>query len=123
MKRLFLHLVVIAAGIAFSAHFVPGVHVGSWTALALAAIALGLVNALVRPVLAFLSFPITVLSLGIFYLFVNAASFGLAALLVPGFRVDGVGPAVLGALATSLVSWFLGLFVDDDEPRKKRKKS
>jgi putative membrane protein len=77
-------------------------------ALFIAAFVLGLVNALVRPLLTILTLPITIITLGLFYLVVNGLAFGLAASLVPGFDLDGFGSAVLGALLVSLVSWVLG---------------
>jgi putative membrane protein len=72
------------------------------------------VNAVVRPILLILTFPITVLTLGLFYLVVNGLAFGLAAALVPGFEIRSWTAAILGALLTSLVSWFIGIFVKRD---------
>ncbi len=113
MLRLLVHWAVVAASLWVTTKIVPGVHIASMTTLAIAAAVLGLVNALVRPVLAVLSLPITILTLGLFYLAVNAVCFGLAASLVEGFAVRGAVPALLGALVTSVVSSVLGLFVDD----------
>jgi putative membrane protein len=67
-----------------------------------------LVNAVVRPILVILTLPITIMTLGVFYLIVNGAAFALAAALVPGFGVASLGAAVIGALVVSLVSWILG---------------
>ena len=92
----------------------PGVTVSSWSALAVAALVLGVVNAIVRPILVILTLPITVLTLGLFYLVVNGLAFALAAALVPGFQIAGWGAAILGALVTSVVSWFIGIFVKRD---------
>lgn len=103
-----LHWAIVAAALWVAAYFVSGVVVQSVPALLVAALVLGLVNALVRPVLTILTLPITILTLGLFYLVVNAAAFGLAAALVPGFDVAGFGSAVLGALLVSIVSWVLG---------------
>ena len=103
-------------------HFFPGVHVHTIEAYVIASAAVGLMNAIVRPILTFFSFPLTILTLGLFYLVVNGVSFGLAALLVDGFVVDGFLPAVLGAACTSVVSTILGWFVDDDDDRKKKRK-
>jgi putative membrane protein len=94
--------------------FVPGVTITSWVTLALAALVLGFVNAIVRPILVILTLPITVLTLGLFYLVVNGLAFGLAAALVPGFELASVTAAILGALATSVISWFIGIFVKRD---------
>jgi putative membrane protein len=103
-----LHWLVTAIGLYAAAYLVGGVHVSGTAALAVGALVLGFVNAIVRPVLQILSLPVTILTLGFFYFVVNAAAFGLAALLVPGFRVDGFWSAFLGALVVSLVSWLLG---------------
>jgi putative membrane protein len=103
-----VHWVVQALALFVTVQLVSGVSVSSYTVLALAALVVGLVNALVRPVLAILSLPLTVLTLGLFYLVVNGACFALAASLVPGFRVEGCGAAILGALVMSVVGWLLG---------------
>ncbi len=110
MARFLLHWLVVAIGLFATAYVLPGVSVTSWTALAVAALVLGLVNAFVRPLLTLLTLPITVLTLGLFYLVVNGAAFALAAWVVPGFEVSGFGWAVLGALMVSLFSAFIGLF-------------
>jgi putative membrane protein len=102
------HWIVTAVAIVVAEKLVPGIHVSGMFPLALAALVLGLVNAFVKPVLQLLSFPLTVLTLGIFYLVVNAACFGLAAFLVPGFAVASFGPAFWGAAVVSLVSWAVG---------------
>jgi putative membrane protein len=114
MLGFLIHTVVLAIAIWISANVVPGVVVTSWSALAIAALVLGLVNAIVRPVLLILTLPITVLTLGLFYLVVNGAAFALAAAMVPGFQLAGWKAAILGALLTSVVSWFLGIFVKRD---------
>ena len=113
MSRFLTHWLVVTIALAATSWLLPGVHITSWPALLVAALVLGFVNAVVRPVLALLSLPITVVTLGLFYLVVNGAAFGLAALVVPGFVVGGCGWAILGALLVSLFSWFIGLFVKD----------
>jgi len=73
---------------------------------------LGFVNAIVRPVLFFLTLPLTLLTLGLFIFVLNAICLALTALLVPGFSIDGFFSAVFGALLVSVVSWILnGLVV------------
>jgi putative membrane protein len=106
-----VHWVVQAVALLVTVHVVSGVSVSSYAVLALAALVIGLVNALVRPVLALLSLPLTLVTLGLFYLVVNGACFALAASLVPGFQVEGCGAAVFGALVMSLVGWLLGRVV------------
>jgi putative membrane protein len=110
MVGFFVHWFVLAVALWVAAYLIPGVGVSSWQALAIGALVLGFVNAIVRPVLVILTLPITILTLGLFYLIVNAAAFGLAAALVPEFSVASLGSAILGALVVSVVSWFLGLF-------------
>ena len=111
MLSFVIYWIVQGLALFVAAHVVPGVTVQSYTALAVAALALGLVNALVRPVLFVLSLPITILTLGLFYLVVNGACFMLAAALVPGFRVAGCGAGILGALVMSITAWLIGLVV------------
>ena len=108
MSRFFLHWLVTAAALAAAAWLLPGVRVTSPMALAVAALVLGFVNAIIRPILVILTLPITLLTLGLFYLVVNGLAFGLAAAIVPGFSVDGLGWAMLGALVVGLLSWFVG---------------
>jgi putative membrane protein len=83
---------------------VPNFHYRSWVTLAIAAAVLGLLNAIVRPILFVLTLPLTVLTLGLFLLVLNAIMLELTAWLVPGFDIDGFGWAVVGALVLSIVS-------------------
>jgi putative membrane protein len=100
-----MHWMVTAIALGAAAYLVPGIHIHSGPVLVLAALSLGLVNALVRPVLVVLTLPLRVLTLGFFFLIVNAAIFGLSAALVPGFTVASLGSAVLGSIVVSVVSW------------------
>ncbi len=106
-----IHWLVVALGLAAAAYLVPGVSVASGGALAVGALVLGFVNAVVKPVLTLLTLPLTVVTLGLFYFVVNAAAFGLAAALVPGFSVASFWAALFGALVVSLVSWLVGAFL------------
>jgi putative membrane protein len=108
MTSFLVHWLVQAVALFVTVRLVSGVSVASYGVLVVAALVVGLVNALVRPVLAILSLPITLVTLGLFYLVVNGACFALAAALVPGFRVEGCGAAILGALVMSIVGWLLG---------------
>jgi putative membrane protein len=111
MLSFLVHWAVLAIALLVAVRLVPGVTVSSYGTLAVAALVVGLVNAFVRPVLVLLSLPVTVLTLGLFYLVVNGACLMIAAALVPGFRVDGCLPAILGALVVSLVGWLLGMLL------------
>jgi len=85
----------------------PGIHVASFaTALAIAVV-LGLINAVIRPILLLLTLPVTLLSLGLFIFVINGLMFLLAAKLLDGFVVDGLWQAILGSAAYSVISWIL----------------
>jgi putative membrane protein len=108
MPTFLLHWFVTGVSLAVAAWILPGIHVTSPMALVVAALVLGFVNAVIRPILFLVTLPITLLTLGLFYLVVNGVAFGLAAAIVPGFTVDSLLWAILGALVVGLVSWFVG---------------
>lgn len=117
MQRFLLHWFVSAVALAVAAWILPGVWITSLPALLVAALVLGWINAILKPILVFLTLPITILTLGIFYLILNGILFGLAAMVVPGFHVAGFGSALLGAILMGLVSMFVGRFVSSDRHR------
>jgi len=96
-----------ALGLALTAWLVPGIEVHNGTTLFIAALVLGLLNAIVKPLLILFTLPLTILTLGLFLLVINAILFLLAAHLVPGFEVHGFWPAFWGALVLSLISLVL----------------
>ncbi len=98
---------IVALALWVAVALTPGLYAKGNGDLLLAALVLGAVNAFLRPILFWLTLPITVLTLGIFLLFLNAAMLGLAGWLVPGFEVDGVFAAVMGAIIVSIVSLVL----------------
>jgi putative membrane protein len=108
MRNFFIHWFITAIALGVAARVVPGIHVSSLFVLLVSGLVLGGINAVVRPVLVVLTLPITLLTLGLFYLIVNGVAFGLAAALVPGFTAASLGSAVGGALVVGLVSWGLG---------------
>jgi putative membrane protein len=110
MLTFFVHWLITAISLVVADWALAGVRIGSGASLALAAVVLGFVNALVRPVLVLLTLPLTLLTLGLFYLVVNGIAFALAAALVPGFTVSSFGSAVAGALIVSIVSAAIGWF-------------
>jgi putative membrane protein len=112
--RFLLRLVLNAIAIVIAASFVPGVHVTGYGPALIAGVLLGFVNALVRPLLLILTFPFTLLTLGLFIFVVNAICFGLTAALVPGFDLDGFLAAFLGALVVTVVSWLLSALLPDE---------
>lgn len=111
--RFIVRLVVNAVAVFLAANLVPGIHVnGPGTAL-LAGLILGLVNALIKPVLFVLTLPFTIVTLGLFIFVVNAVCLALVAWLVPGLTIAGFGAALLGAVVISAVSWLLHAIVDE----------
>lgn len=94
--------VFVAANVSFL-----GISYDSWTALAVAALMLGVVNSFVKPVLMLLTFPFILVSFGIFILFINAWLFYLVGFLVKGFHVDSFGSALGGSIVVSLVNLLL----------------
>ena len=103
-----------ALGLWLSSVLVAGVHFSDNTSLILAAVLLGIVNAFVRPVVLILTLPLTVVTLGLFLLVVNAAMIGLVAWLLSGFQVNGLGAGILAAIITGVTSWIGGMILRDD---------
>ncbi len=115
MIRMLLQAVVTALGLWLAAQWIPGVEVLSTGSLIAAAVLLGIVNALVRPVLTFVTLPITFITFGLFLLVVNAATIGLVAMMLSGFNIIGFWPGIGAALVTGLVSWIAGWFIGGDK--------
>lgn len=110
---LLIRLVVNALAILAAAYIIPGIEVAGGLALLAAALVLGLVNAVVRPILLFLTFPFTLVTLGLFIFLLNAFCLWLTSWLVKGFEVHGFWAAVLGAMIVSIVSWLVNVFLSD----------
>jgi putative membrane protein len=107
-----LRLLIAAAGLWLADFLFSGIRIDSVGTLAIAALLLGIVNALVRPLVVFFTLPLTILTLGLFLMVVNAAMFGLVAFLLDGMHVAGFFSALLGWLIVSLTStvasWYVG---------------
>jgi putative membrane protein len=108
-----LRVLINAAAIYLAASIVPGIEIRDVLTALGAGLVLGLINAVVRPVLVVLTLPVTILTLGLFLVVLNALCLWLTAQVVKGFEVQGFWPAVLGALLISVVSWILTAFVSD----------
>ena len=105
--RLLLRWLLSAAALMLIAYYLPGVSVASFYTALIAALVLGLVNALIRPIILTLTLPVNILTLGLFTLVVNALMFWLASTVVKGFSVAGFWPAFWGALIMTLVGWVM----------------
>ncbi|MDY6924317.1 MAG: phage holin family protein [Pseudomonadota bacterium] len=113
MLRFIIQFLVTCLALWLAAQVVPGVGFNDTTTLLLAAILLGIANAIVRPILTILTFPLTLITFGLFLLVVNAAVIGLVAVLLDGFVVDGLWAGIGAAIVTGVVSWIAGWFIGD----------
>jgi len=119
--KLFIRWAVTVLALVAAVWLVPGIQVegSAWVAYAVMAVILGLVNAIVRPVLKFLSCPLIIVTLGLFVLVVNAVALWLSAWIANrfdiGFYVDGFWAALLGALIVSVVTIILSALVKEDD--------
>ena len=108
-----IRVLVNAMAIWLATEIVPGIVARSATTVVVAALVLGLVNAVVRPVLLVLTLPLTLVTLGLFLFVLNAICLWLTSAVVPGFAVHGFWPAFWGALIVSALSWAVNGFVSD----------
>ena len=113
MTRFFARLVFAALGLALAAYLLPGVSYNGIFDLLIAALLLGVVNAILRPILFVLTLPLTIVTLGLFLLILNAMMIGLVAWMLPGFTVDGLWSGILAAIITGLASWVGGIVIGD----------
>lgn len=111
MTGFLARLLLTALGLWVAATILPGFRIEGVGNLLVAALLLGVVNAVVRPVVFVLTLPLTIITLGLFILVVNGISIALVAWLVPGVAVSGLFAATLGALVVSLTSWLASSFV------------
>jgi len=102
MKYIIVHLLVSALLLWLVSQFVPGIHVRGFGSAVLAALVLGFVNVLVRPILVLITLPITILTLGLFLIVINALMLLLTGAIVPGFTVATFGSAIIGGLLLGL---------------------
>ncbi len=105
MTAFVLRALVSAIGLWIATRWVPGIRIDSAATLVLAGLLLGVVNAIVRPILVILTLPITILSLGFFLLIVNTAMVALVAGMLPGFHIYG---GFWSAFETALIVWIIG---------------
>ena len=109
--QIIINLLVSGLAVVISSYVLPGVTVDSFLTAIFAAVVLGLVNMFVRPLMLFLTLPINILTLGLFSFVVNAVMILIVAALVPGFKVDGLGWAILFGIVLSVVASMLHALV------------
>ena len=118
MLRLLVNWILSAVAVWVVAQVVPGVHVNGAVAALIAALVIGFINATLGLVLKVITFPLTLLTLGLFWLVINAVMLELASALVPGFQVHGFLAAFIGAIVLSLVNMVLRAIFSPSEDRK-----
>jgi putative membrane protein len=110
--KILIRWLLLAGALLLVAHLYPGVIVKSFTSALFAALVLGLLNTLLRPILVLLTLPVTVLSLGLFLFVINALMFWAAAYLLDGLAVAGFGAALIGSLIYSLCGMVIDVVIE-----------
>ena len=112
MNGILLRVLITILGLYLASAIVPGVFISGVSSFIIAAILLGIVNAIIRPIALLLTLPITIVTLGLFIFVVNAAMFGLVASVIDGFAVSGFWAAIFGSIIVSITStvasWYIG---------------
>ena len=108
--KTFIHFIVSTIAILITAYILPGVHVSGLLAAFVLAVVLGAINLILRPILIFLTLPITIFTLGLFVLVINGLLVMLASYIVPGFTVDSFWSALLFGIVLAIVNWVLQIF-------------
>jgi putative membrane protein len=111
MRGFVVRLLITALGLWVADQLLGGITITGTGALIISALLLGVVNAILRPIILILTLPLTVLTLGFFILIVNGISLAIAAWLVPGFHVAGLWSATLGAIIVGLTGWAASAFI------------
>lgn len=109
--KIILRVLVTALALVLAAELIPGIEVANLYIALIAAVILGLLNLIARPILVILTLPITLLTLGLFVFVINAALFLFAASFIDGFSVDGFIPALFGSILVSIVSAVANHFI------------
>jgi len=113
MIKLLIHWVLSALCLLLVAHFVPGFYLSGFGSALIAAVVIGLVNSTLGILLKILTFPLTILTLGIFWLVINALMLKFASIFVPGFVVRGLWPAFWGGIILSLLNMIVRQLLKD----------
>ncbi len=114
MTRLLIVWLINALALLAVSYLIPSVQVAGFGAALVAALVLGLVNAVIRPLLILLTLPVTILTLGLFIFVINGLLFLAVANLLEGFEVAGLWPAIVGAIVYSVISWLLSALILGD---------
>jgi putative membrane protein len=113
MMGFLIRWLILTVAIIVASYLLEGIYISGFFSAFFAAAALGILNALFRPILILLTLPINILTLGLFTFIINALMLKLASGVIPGFEVYGFWTAVFGSLIISVVSWLLNSFISD----------
>jgi putative membrane protein len=114
MLRALVQIALNGVAVLIAAYLVPGItYDGSYLYLLLVGLVIGLINLFVKPIVTFFSFPLIVVTLGLFYLVINGLMLYLADALLDGLNVDGCLPAILGGLVVAVCNWLVRAFTKD----------
>lgn len=105
LLKILLRILITAGALLLIAKYVPGIEVTSFQTAIIVALILGIINVTLKPILLILTLPLTLITFGLFAFVVNAFLFWFASTFVQGFTIDGIIPAIVGALVISVVSW------------------
>ena len=111
MLRLLVVWLINAVALMALPYVFKSIHVADFTAALIAALVLGLINALIRPLRVLLTLPVTILTHGLFIFIINGLLFWFAGSFIQGFKVDGFWAGVFGAIVFSIISWALSALV------------
>jgi putative membrane protein len=112
-----VRLLITAFGLWVADVVLPGVWFDGWRSLIVAALLLGIANAVIRPIAIFLTFPLTLVTLGLFLLVINGAMILLVDRIMEPMHVEGLGTAILASLIVGVTGWFANRFVGPRQPR------
>ena len=113
MKHVIAKILISGAALMFTANLLDGIYVDGWGSVFVAAIILGIVNAVIRPVLLILTLPLNVFTLGLFTFVLNGLMLKTVAAVVSGFDIVGIWPAIIGAVVLSVVSTVLNWLISE----------
>ncbi|MFL6196999.1 MAG: phage holin family protein [Thermoanaerobaculia bacterium] len=114
MMRALLQIVLNGVAVLIAAKLVPGInYTGTLWSLLLVGLVIGLINLIVKPIVTFFSFPLIIVSLGLFYLVINGLMLYLAAYFLRDLHVAGCGAAILGGLVIAVVNWLVRAFTSE----------
>ena len=116
--KLILGWILNAIALLAVAYFVPGIHVSGLDVALIAAVVIGLVNILIKPLLVIFTLPVTILTLGLFILVINGALFWGVGHFLKGFDVNSLTAGIIGALAYSVISWVLSFLLISKKDKK-----